>query len=177
VNSLAQTLWKHTAPGVPDMYQGAELWDLSLVDPDNRRPVDYELRRKLLAEVKSAAVSDVAARLGDADDPGLPKMFVVHDCLTLRREHPEWFGQEATYTPVEAQGAKAQCVVAFTRGDHVLTVAPRLPLTVCADWTGTTLEIPGGSWKNRLTGESVGGGTIEVAELLKEFPVALLVRE
>jgi (1->4)-alpha-D-glucan 1-alpha-D-glucosylmutase len=177
VNSLAQTLWKHTAPGVPDMYQGAELWDLSLVDPDNRRPVDYELRRTMLGEVKLAKVSEVAARMADATDPGLPKMFVVHRCLTLRREHPEWFGQEAGYTPVEAQGAKAECVVAFTRADRVLTVAPRLPLTVGGDWGGTTLEVPGGLWKNRLTGESVGGGTIAVAELLKEFPVALLVRE
>jgi (1->4)-alpha-D-glucan 1-alpha-D-glucosylmutase len=177
VNSLAQTLWKHTAPGVPDMYQGAEVWDLSLVDPDNRRPVDYALRRKMLAEVKSAEVSAVAARLGDANDAGLPKMFVVHRCLALRREHPEWFGREAAYLPLPAQGAKSQCVVAFTRADRVLTVAPRLPLTVNGDWAGTTVEVPGGSWKNRFTGELVAGGTVPLDDLLKRFPVALLVKE
>jgi (1->4)-alpha-D-glucan 1-alpha-D-glucosylmutase len=177
INSLAQTLWKHTAPGVPDMYQGAELWDLSLVDPDNRRPVDYELRRKTLAQVKSAKAADVLVRLADPNDAGLPKMFVVHRCLTLRREHPEWFGPEAAYTPVEAQGAKAQSLVAFTRGGQVMTVAPRLPLTLNGDWDGTTLELPTGSWKNQFTGESVRGGTIGLPELLKEFPVALLVRE
>jgi (1->4)-alpha-D-glucan 1-alpha-D-glucosylmutase len=176
VNSLAQTLLKHTAPGVPDLYQGAEVWDLSLVDPDNRRPVDYELRRKMLAEAKSLEVSDVAARLADTKDAGLPKMFLVHRCLTLRREHPEWFGPEAAYTPVEAQGPKAQCVVAFTRGEHVMTIAPRLPLTVAGDWAGTTVEVPTGRWTNRLTGEPVDGGVIGLGELLKGFPVALLVR-
>jgi (1->4)-alpha-D-glucan 1-alpha-D-glucosylmutase len=103
-------------------------------------------------------------------------MFVVHRCLTLRREHPEWFGPEAAYTPVEAQGPKAQCVVAFTRGEHVMTIAPRLPLTVAGDWAGTTVEVPTGRWTNRLTGEPVDGGVIGLGELLKGFPVALLVR-
>jgi len=177
VNSLAQTLWKYTVPGVPDMYQGAELWDLSLVDPDNRRPVDYDLRRKMLAELKSADVSEVAARMADAKDAGLPKIFVVRHCLALRREHPEWFGTEAAYTPLSAQGPKAQCLVAFTRGDRVLTLTPRLPHTVNGDWGGTTVQVPDGSWRNRLTGEIVVGGSVAVNDLLKRFPVALLVRE
>jgi (1->4)-alpha-D-glucan 1-alpha-D-glucosylmutase len=176
-NSLAQTLLKHTAPGVPDMYQGAEIWDLSLVDPDNRRPVDYELRRRMLAEVKSADVSAIAARLADANDAGLPKMFLVHRCLTLRREHPDWFGTEAGYKPLTVKGPKAQYVVAFTRGKRVMTVAPRLPLTVNGDWAGTEIQVPAGSWKDRFTGKSIAGGLVRVEELLKEFPVALLVRE
>ncbi len=175
LNSLAQTLLKNTVPGVPDMYQGAEAWDLSLVDPDNRRPVDYELRRRMLAELKAAGPSEIAARLADPDDAGLPKMFVVHRCLTLRREHPEWFGSSASYTPVQAKGAKAQCVVAFMRGERVLTLAPRLPLTVAGDWAGTTLEVPAGSWKNWFTGHLVNGGSIGIEELLGGFPVALLV--
>jgi (1->4)-alpha-D-glucan 1-alpha-D-glucosylmutase len=177
VNSLAQTLLKHTAPGVPDLYQGAEIWDLSLVDPDNRRPVDYELRKKMLAEVKSAKASEVAARMADANDAGLPKMFVVHRCLTLRRQHPEWFGTEAAYTPVEARGPKARCVVAFTRGERVMAVAPRLPWTAGGDWTDTTVQAPAGSWTNWLTGEAVAGGKVALEELLEGFPVALLVRE
>lgn len=177
LNSLGQTLLKQTAPGVPDLYQGAEAWDLSLVDPDNRRPVDYDLRRKMLAELKSANVSAIAAKLEDEKDAGLPKMFVVHRCLTLRREHPDWFGPEAAYKPVLAEGSKARCVVAFTRGDRVLTLTPRLPLTLAGDWAGTTIEVPNGSWTNRLTGESVSGGTVKVAQLLSGFPVALLVRD
>ncbi len=177
VNSLTQTLLKHTAPGVPDMYQGAEVWDLSLVDPDNRRPVDYELRRKMLAELKSVDGKAVATRLADAKDAGLPKMFVVHRCLTLRREHPEWFDAGSAYTPIEAMGAKAECVVAFARGEQVMTVTPRLPLAVNGDWAGTTVELPDGDWTNRFTVERMPGGVVGLDVLLKEFPVALLVRE
>ena len=82
INSLAQTLMKYTSPGVPDLYQGGELWDLSLVDPDNRRPVDYELRRKLLNELGSMTAEQVMKRM----DEGLPKLWVIHHALWLRRE-------------------------------------------------------------------------------------------
>ena len=177
INSLAQTLVKHTAPGVPDLYQGAEIWDLSLVDPDNRRPVDYELRRKLLNELQGLKPAQVLARMDD----GLPKMYVVHKALKLRREHPEWFGAEAAYKPVAAQGSKAEHVVAFVRGDRVLTVVPRHPLTLAGDWTDTALDVPAGIWRNRLTGECIDGtraGTSTlVASLLGEFPVALFTRD
>jgi (1->4)-alpha-D-glucan 1-alpha-D-glucosylmutase len=131
----------------------------------------------MLAEVKSADVSAIAARLADANDAGLPKMFLVHRCLTLRREHPDWFGTEAGYKPLTVKGPKAQYVVAFTRGKRVMTVAPRLPLTVNGDWAGTEIQVPAGSWKDRFTGKSIAGGLVRVEELLKEFPVALLVRE
>ncbi len=107
VNSLAQTLIKHTAPGVPDLYQGTEVWDLSLVDPDNRRPVDYERRRQLLAEMRGLAGQDVAARVMQRVEEGMPKMWVIHQALLLRREHPEWFGPEAAYTPLTVEGGKS----------------------------------------------------------------------
>jgi (1->4)-alpha-D-glucan 1-alpha-D-glucosylmutase len=177
INSLAQTLVKHTAPGVPDLYQGAELWDLSLVDPDNRRPVDYELRRKLLGELKGMGPARILERMDD----GLPKLHVIHSALCLRREHPQWFGAEAAYAPRKAQGAKAQHAVAYLRGDHVLTLAPRHPLTLNGNWGETTLPVPAGVWRNRLTGESIEirgrDKTTPVAELLREFPVALLTKE
>ncbi len=173
VNSLTQTLLKHTAPGVPDLYQGSELWDLSLVDPDNRRPVDYELRRRLLGEMKGMDAAGVLARMDD----GLPKIFVIQQCLTLRREHPEWFGPEAGYTPVQAEGAKAGHVVAYLRGENVLTVAPLLVETLGGDWAGTKLTLPAGKWRNRFTGEGITHGAVELAELLQAFPVALLIRE
>ena len=144
VNSLAQTLLKQTAPGVPDLYQGGELWDLSLVDPDNRRPVDYALRRKLLGEMTD--VEQVMSRMDD----GLPKLWVVKQALAVRNEHPEWFGPEAAYEPLAVQGAKAEHVVAFARGAKVVTVVPRHTLSV-GDWAETLVTVPAGTWRNRLT--------------------------
>jgi (1->4)-alpha-D-glucan 1-alpha-D-glucosylmutase len=175
-NSLSQTLLKYTAPGVPDMYQGGEIWDFSLVDPDNRRPVDYALRAKMLAEIKTVNAADVAARLTQANDAGLPKLWVVHHALELRREHPEWFGAEAAYTPLTAKGAEADRAIVFLRGKNVLTLAPRWTHEA-KDWGETSLRVPAGTWRNRLTGDVVRGGDVNVAELLRVFPVALLMRE
>lgn len=172
INSLAQTLIKYTAPGVPDLYQGGELWDLSLVDPDNRRPVDYERRRRLLSEMQHIDVQQVMERM----DEGLPKMWVIHRALSLRNEHPEWFGPDAEYKPVVARGPQADRVIAYLRGDGVLTVAPRWSHSV-RSWDGTTLELPEGRWLNRLTGRYYQGPRQEIANLFAAFPVALLVRE
>ncbi len=172
INSLTQTLLKNTAPGVPDLYQGAELWDLSLVDPDNRRPVDYVLRRRLLKELPSLNSGQILARM----DEGLPKLHVIQQCLKLRREHPEWFGPEAAYKPLSASGRKARHAVAYLRGDDVITVAPRHSVTL-SSWEATTLQIPDGRWCNRLSGEHIETGVQPVEALLRKFPVALLTRE
>ncbi|MBV8675115.1 MAG: malto-oligosyltrehalose synthase, partial [Acidobacteriaceae bacterium] len=177
VNSLAQTLLKYVVPGVPDLYQGGELWDLSLVDPDNRRPVDYELRRRLLEEIQNLNGNDIAAQIMRRADEGLPKLWTIHQALLLRREHPEWFGCQAGYMPLLAEGAKAEHVLACMRGDSVIAVAPRLYLTLDNSWRRTRLTLPQGRWKNRLTREDVSGGSIEVETLLRQFPVALLTRE
>lgn len=171
-NSLSQTLMKYTAPGVPDLYQGAELWDYSLVDPDNRRPVDYDRRRSLLSEMKSMGVAEVIARRED----GVPKLWTIYHALQLRREHPGWFGAEAAYIAVEAEGDKRDHVIAYVRGDNVLAVTQRFPLTL-GSWGATAIVVPVGKWKNRLTGEQVQGGKVLVRNLLESFPVALLVRE
>jgi len=176
-NSLAQTLIKHTAPGVPDLYQGAELWDLSLVDPDNRRPVDYALRRRLLDELKAMSGEDVAARIMSRADEGLPKMWTIYHALQLRREKKEWFGADAAYTPLAAHGAKRDHVIAFLRGNAVATIVPRLTVKLLGTWRDTTVSLPEGRWRNRLTGADVEGGKVALRTLLKEFPVALLVRE
>ena len=172
VNSLAQTVMKYAAPGVPDMYQGGELWDFSLVDPDNRRPVDYDLRRKLLGEMASMDVSQVMER----SDDGLPKLWLVHNALRLRNEHPEWFGAKAAYVPVIADGVQRERVIAFLRGENVLTVAPRWSHGA-GDWGETAIAVPDGSWVNRLTGKKIAGGNVGLGDLLGEFPVALLARE
>jgi (1->4)-alpha-D-glucan 1-alpha-D-glucosylmutase len=177
VNSLTQTLLKHTAPGVPDLYQGTELWDLSLVDPDNRRPVDYALRKRLLCELKRMTGEDVAAQVMMRADEGLPKMWTIHRALELRRERPDCFGSEAEYTPLEVDGDKHDHVIAYLRGEDVVTVVPRLTLKLGGAWKDTMVVLPKGRWRNRLTGGSVEGGVITMRLLMKDFPVALLVRE
>ncbi|MGA7156267.1 MAG: malto-oligosyltrehalose synthase [Acidobacteriaceae bacterium] len=172
VNSLAQTLMKYTAPGVPDLYQGGELWDFSLVDPDNRRPVDYARRMQLLKEMEGMNAKQVMERVED----GLPKLWVVHQGLQLRREHPEWFGADAEYAAVKTEGEYAERVIAFRRGKDVVTVVPRWS-HAAKGWGTTVVEIPEGRWVNRLTGEKVVAGDVGVEVLLGEFPVALLARE
>jgi (1->4)-alpha-D-glucan 1-alpha-D-glucosylmutase len=172
INSLAQTLLKYTAPGVPDMYQGGELWDFSLVDPDNRRPVDYGRRVALLKEMQSLKVAQVLERRED----GLPKLWVVHKALKLRKEEPEWFSTVAEYVPLMADGSQRDRVIAYRRGAEVLTVAPRWSHEAEA-WGETAIDVPEGRWTNRLTGAEVAGGRVLVGDLLKDFPVALLTRE
>ena len=173
VNSLSQTLLRMTAPGVPDIYQGTELWDLSLVDPDNRRPVDFDLRRKLLAGIEALSVEDIAGRGND----GLPKLWVIRQCLRARRLRAESFGANGTYTPLWATGSKAQHVVAFQRGGDIAAIAPRLTAALDGKWESTFIEIPEGAWTNQFTGDVAIGGKLELANLLARFPVALLVRE
>ncbi|MBK5224364.1 MAG: malto-oligosyltrehalose synthase [Acidimicrobiia bacterium] len=171
INSLAQKLVCLTAPGVPDIYQGTELWDLSLVDPDNRRPVDYAERRRVLAAAVDLTPSD---RWTAADD-GTPKLWLVHRALSLRARHPEWF-DEASYRPLVPSGPAAGHVFAFVRGGHAIAVVPRLPVGLDAGggWRDTSVELPPGEWYDELGERTWSGGTISVGELLERFPVALL---
>ncbi|MBI4660756.1 MAG: malto-oligosyltrehalose synthase [Verrucomicrobia bacterium] len=173
INSLAQTLLKLTAPGVPDIYQGTELWDLSLVDPDNRRPVDFEIRRRLLEALANLSAEQVWQRR----DEGLPKLWLIQKTLAVRRRRPEPFGAGSSYEALAANGTKAAHVVAFIRGSEVIATAPRLVVGLAGDWANTTVELPEGEWRNQLTGEPVGGGTCRLADLLRRFPVALLARK
>lgn len=173
INSLALTLLRLACPGIPDTYQGSELWDLSLVDPDNRRPVDYGLRRKLLADLKKdPSPEEILAR----SDEGLPKLWLLRQGLHLRRRHPEAFGPEGDYRPLPVHGARGEHAVAFARGEDVVAIAPRLVLGLGGDWGETELELPAGSWRNELTGEEMEGGRRRLGDLLARFPVALLAR-
>jgi (1->4)-alpha-D-glucan 1-alpha-D-glucosylmutase len=177
VNSLTQTLLKYTAPGMPDLYQGGELWDLSLVDPDNRRPVDYGLRKRLLCELKQMTGNDTASEVMRRAEEGLPKMWTIHKALEVRGERPDCFNAEAEYTPIEVDGTKHDHVIAYLRGEDVVTVVPRLIVKLDESWKDTIVVLPKGRWRNRLTGGVVAGGVISMKMLLKDFPVALLVRE
>lgn len=176
VNSLAQTLVKLTSPGVPDTYQGTELWDLSLVDPDNRRPVDFGLRRSLLGEVEGMTAEQSWEQKADE---GLPKMLVTARALRLRRDRPDVFGPGGSYEPLASTGTKADHVVAFARGGAAVTVVPRLVIGLGRDleWEDTTVALPAGHWHNVMSGHDVKGdqaGQARVAEILGGFPVALL---
>jgi (1->4)-alpha-D-glucan 1-alpha-D-glucosylmutase len=170
VASLAQTLLKLMAPGVPDLYQGTELWDLGLVDPDNRRPVDYGLRRRLLAEAGRACPEDVLARA----DEGLPKLWLMQRALDLRRREPAPFA--GAYEALAAAGERAAHVVAFVRGGTIAVVVPRLVLGLAGDWRHTTVDLPRGCWHDELGGGDHDGGSVPLARLLTRFPVALLRR-
>jgi (1->4)-alpha-D-glucan 1-alpha-D-glucosylmutase len=156
---LAQKLVQLTMPGVADTYQGTELFDLSLVDPDNRRPVDFGHRRQLLSGQPVL------------DDIGSAKLHLVAQTLRLRREHPDWFMTPDTYRALDA-GPRA---LAFERSGQVVTVVPlRAVDTTAHGWGDDAVALPDGAWRNVLTGERVTG--YRLADLLADFPVALLVR-
>ncbi|WP_109487633.1 malto-oligosyltrehalose synthase [Occallatibacter savannae] len=174
VNSLTQTLLNCVGPGVPDTYQGSELWALHLVDPDNRRPVDYETRAAMLAEIESGiAIEQVVQRM----DSGLPKLWVLHRALNLRTKRPDLFGPAAEYTPLMAAGRKAENVVAFLRAGRIAAIAPRWNLKLANNWSGTSVHLPNGRWKNLFTGDLLNGGITPMQILLQRFPVALLQLE
>ena len=185
---LGQKLVQLTMVGVPDVYQGTELVSLDLVDPDNRRPVDFRARVRLCSAldkgVDSPEVYQVLAEYG-LDRLDAEKLLVTSAALRLRRDHPGWFagGQR----PLVAVGPAAEHAVAFTRGGpgsregqatQVVTVATRLPVGLerRGGWEETALDLPAGRWRSVLTGQGYEGGRVELGELVRAMPVALLVR-
>jgi (1->4)-alpha-D-glucan 1-alpha-D-glucosylmutase len=199
LNSVSQTLIKLTAPGVPDIYQGNELWEFNLVDPDNRRAVDYKVRKKVLAEFsgvcdggcdQQAAFSrDLATNMDD----GRIKAYVIWKILNLRKQHPELF-QLGDYIPLEVAGERAKHLIAFARrykAKTLIVAAPRL----CAQLSGGELRMPYGEevwqdtqvktpndvvrFRNLLTGEQIPGaqGGLFAKHLFSNFPAALLLSE
>ncbi len=172
-NSLAQSLLRYTAPGVPDTYQGGELWDYRLVDPDNRTPVDYKLRQSMVNELKAGLPP---AGILKRAESGMPKLWLTYQCLQTRAAHPECFGADAAYVPLPARGSKADHAIGYARGERVVTIVPRWPIKLGDGWAGTTLDLPAGNWTNVLTAEPVSGGRVRLQTVLRSFPVALLVR-
>lgn len=172
-NGLGQKLVQLTAPGVPDVYQGTESWDRSLVDPDNRRPVDYTERRHVLAELDGPD-DDGPEQLPTIGIDGAAKLLVTSRALRLRRDHPELFTR---YLALEATGSAADHVLAFDRGGAV-TIATRLPIGLerVGGWGDTLVHAVPLDRVDLLTGRSVPAGRgIALAELLTDYPVALLV--
>jgi (1->4)-alpha-D-glucan 1-alpha-D-glucosylmutase len=167
-NGLSAKLLQLAAPGVPDVYQGSELWETSLVDPDNRRPVDFARRRELLQEIDAGALPGI-------DETGAAKLLVVAQALRLRRNRPELF---TGYTPLTATGPAADHLVAFDRGGAI-AVATRLPVRLAESgwWRDTTIDVGSAPVRDVITGHGYAGGALPLAELLAQYPVALLVAE
>jgi (1->4)-alpha-D-glucan 1-alpha-D-glucosylmutase len=178
VNGLAQTILRLTGPGVPDLYQGTEFWDQSLVDPDNRRPVDYAAREAALSEH-----SDIPGLLRSWQS-GFVKQAVIASVLNFRKENADLF-EAGDYQKLEADGEASQNVLAFTRRIHgktILVATTRLAAKLCGDmplaktefWQDTKLELPAGEMTNILTGDVFTGKNIFVSDLFAKLPVALL---
>lgn len=170
INSLAQVLLKLTAPGVPDIYQGTEIWNLSLVDPDNRRPVDFPRLQGWIDELEGLSPEQVLARM----DEGLPKLWVIKHTLDLRRRRPELFDPSARYTPLKVPGDLG---VVYLRGEGLAVIVPRFSIKNRAAWGKTMVHLPEGRWRNELTLGWVEGGEVSLACLLEQFPVCLLTLE
>jgi (1->4)-alpha-D-glucan 1-alpha-D-glucosylmutase len=167
-NSLSQKVIQLTMPGVPDVYQGSELMDDSLVDPDNRRPVDFVLRQAAQTELNGRNTPP------PVDRTGVAKLWVVSRALRARRDHPGLF---TGYTPMLAAGQGNRHLVAFDRGGAI-TLATRLPVALSAagGWGDTTLALPPGQYRDVFTGAHFSG-ELPVAETLSQYPVALLLAE
>jgi (1->4)-alpha-D-glucan 1-alpha-D-glucosylmutase len=193
LNSLSQTLLKLTAPGVPDIYRGTETADLSLVDPDNRRPVDYARLGRLLAAVHEhdGPRESLLRRLLETIEDGRAKLFVTWKLLSLRRRHPEVFA-DGGYQALSVTGARADHICAFARSHErgaFVVVAPRLygglpgagltqPLG-CAVWSDTAVQLdaPDKPWQELFSNRVLVGtaaGRLLIGEILCDFPIALL---
>jgi (1->4)-alpha-D-glucan 1-alpha-D-glucosylmutase len=193
MNSLSQTLIKITCPGVPDFYQGTELWDLSMVDPDNRRPVDFSLRKTMLNDISARAASgteELIAELLKSPEDGRIKLFLIYMALNERKKRFELFNA-SPYLPLECDGACSRNIVAFAKareGEASITIAPRFLTSVAREgeyalrekWGDTVVRLPeelhGYEWKDAFTGQSISRGKeIKAGEALCSFPVAFLV--
>lgn len=192
-NSLSQVLLKYTAPGVPDTYQGTELWELSMVDPDNRRPVDYPQRMAFLKDIKEKAKIDNLALIEEllsTKEDGRIKLFLTHKLLQARKENLAVF-QKGEYLPLEVKGAWKEHIMAFVRrfgNKSIITIVPRFFTSLVQPgeypfgesvWGDTQLQIPQGlpsHWRDIITEQTISGSSeLAIAQILQHFPVALLL--
>ena len=177
-NALTQKVLTLTVPGVPDIYQGSELWTDSLVDPDNRRPVDYRRRETALTAVSGRPADP--GRLAD-DGVGHGKLWIVQRTLATRARVLECFDAATPsggYEPLSIDGSGARHAVAFRRGERVVVAGVRLPLGLerAGGWHDTAIDLPAGEWVDAYTDRVSPGGRLSAARLFDSWPVALLVR-
>lgn len=170
--ALSQKVLQLLAPGVPDIYQGQELWDHSLTDPDNRRPVDFGTRIATLERLRLTRPS----RGRDVGDGGSVKAFVTERGLAMRRQFPDAFGPDGTYEPLDVSGPARDRVVAFQRSQSVAVVVPRLAHSLDGAWHRTRVQLPPGTWIDVLDPVTTWKGKVDVRDLWQRFPVSMLVR-
>jgi (1->4)-alpha-D-glucan 1-alpha-D-glucosylmutase len=167
--ALSQLALKLTAPGVPDVYQGNEVWRHDLTDPDNRREVDFTALRQKLRRVKELD----AQRVLKDRDLDLQKLYVTHRLLWLRKTLPEVFGERGTYRALQVNGSREQHVIAFMRGEQVAVAVPRLVLRPGGDFADTRIVLPEGPWEHCLTGARIEGGQVDASAVFASFPIAV----
>jgi (1->4)-alpha-D-glucan 1-alpha-D-glucosylmutase len=194
LNSLSQTLLKITSPGVPDIYQGTEFWDLSHVDPDNRRPVDFDRRIEVLREIKKQAESDILKLIDEliaTREDARIKLFLTARVLSARKQYRQVF-QDGDYQPLTAVGTFKDNIIAFARtyeGTTIMAIAPRFltsliqqdEMAIGRVWQDTKLELPPelpSVWKDAITNQTVkSNDTLAIGEALKYFPCTLLISQ
>ena len=174
VNSLAQLTLKLTAPGIPDIYQGNEVFDLSLTDPDNRRPIDFSDISASLAEMEQMNLNEMLFRMNEGAVQA--KLFVIKRLLNLRKEHSV-FQEPDSFKAVEILGSWAENAVAFMRGENILVVIPRLVFQQDSRWGSTRIIFPEGTWKNVFTEAELKSGSNKFKDILRDFPVAVFQKE
>ncbi|MDD1751066.1 MAG: malto-oligosyltrehalose synthase [Methanothrix sp.] len=190
LNSLATALVKITAPGIPDFYQGCELWDLSFVDPDNRRPVKFERMATYLKELVQADVLSLIEELLAGKEDARLKLFIIHQSLRARSENPELFTR-GSYEPLKTEGARSENIIAFARKHNdlwAITVVPRLTTALVGEgdyplgrkvWSDDQIPLFSKSphyWRNAITGQPLEAkGQLYAGDVLQHFPVALLI--
>jgi (1->4)-alpha-D-glucan 1-alpha-D-glucosylmutase len=193
LNSIAQTIVKMTAPGVPDFYQGTELWDFSFVDPDNRRPVDFDSRISYLKDIVEKEKSDIMGLLAEllaSKEDGRIKLFLIHRLLEIRKKNADLFA-EGEYIRLNVEGMHKNSVIAFARrykGSWAMTVAPRLTTALVKDgemptgkevWSDTRIihedNMPA-FWRDAITGRPLrADGKVHLGDVLEHFPATLLM--
>ena len=194
-NSLSQTLIKITSPGVPDFYQGSELWDLNLVDPDNRRPIDFDKRRAMLAGIREQDEADIGRLVQDllsTPADGKIKLWLIYRALKAKNAHRDIF-RFGAYLPLESAGRFKRHVIAFAwryQRQWALVMAPRFLSHLLQEgdfplgrqvWQNTEVIMPNGApaaWRNVITNEVLSAGkALSIGDILLSFPVALLIGE
>jgi (1->4)-alpha-D-glucan 1-alpha-D-glucosylmutase len=195
LNSLSQTIIKLTAPGVPDLYQGTELWDLNLVDPDNRRPVDFGMRISFLREIQAKARSsalELISELRTTEHDGRIKLFLIYMVLKARKENTGLF-EKGNYAALKVSGQLREHIIAFSRHHGTtwaLTIAPRFLTALVKEgeyplghrvWADTSIHLPKGApslWKDAITQQGVKRhGALLAGDIMRHFPVTMLTGE
>lgn len=170
-NSLSQLTLKLTAPGIPDIYQGSEIWNNSLTDPDNRRQVNYNQIIEYFSELNTMNYKEILYSGKD----GMIKQFLIKNILNTRKNYSV-FNEPDSFKPVKVTGSAKENVIAFLRGLDVMVIVPRLTLKLNDKWGSTKINLPEGKWQDIFTDKIYKAGSNKIRDLVNSFPVSILIR-